>query len=110
MFSDQKRAALAATLVLDASLPAQAGPTFNRIASFPVNSNLPADADPNTVTASEIIAASEDGMTLVYSDSPFGAIGFIDITEPAAPLNQRLIGTQGFVNGDDDILSGSKDL
>ena len=61
------------------------GPFFNRIASFPVNTNLPAEADLMTETSAEIIAVTEDGMTLVYSDSPLGAVGFIDISEPEAP-------------------------
>ncbi|WP_370225065.1 esterase-like activity of phytase family protein [Pararhodobacter marinus] len=54
---------------------------FNRIASFPVAQNLPGAEE----TSSEIIAATEDGMTLVYTDSPAGAVGFIDITDPATP-------------------------
>ena len=66
------------------------GPFFNRIASFPVNTNLPAEADPLAETSAEIIAVTEDGMTLVYSDSPLGAVGFIDISEPEAP---RALGT-----------------
>ncbi len=60
--------------------------TFNRIASFPVAQNLPPDADPASVTSAEIISASDDGMMLAYSDSPSGAIGFIDIADPAAPV------------------------
>jgi hypothetical protein len=55
---------------------------FNRIASFPVASNTP-DADE---TSAEIITVTGDGMTLVYSDSPAGVIGFIDITDPANPV------------------------
>ncbi|AZQ66523.1 alkaline phosphatase [Silicimonas algicola] len=58
---------------------------FNRIASFPVASNLPEGTDAGQETSSEIIAATEDGMTLVYTDSPFGVVGFVDITDPAAP-------------------------
>ncbi|RYH01599.1 esterase-like activity of phytase family protein [Salipiger sp. IMCC34102] len=54
---------------------------FNRIASFRVADNLP-DAEE---TSAEIIAATEDGMTLVYTDSPGASIGFIDITDPANP-------------------------
>ncbi|WP_048644767.1 esterase-like activity of phytase family protein [Nitratireductor soli] len=68
-----------------AIVPAHAEMAFNRIATFPVAENLPADADPATVTSSEIIAASPDGKTLVYSDSPLGGVGFIDITDPKAP-------------------------
>ena len=55
---------------------------FNRIASFRVADNLPEAEE----TSAEIIAATEDGMTLVYTDSPGGSIGFIDITDPANPV------------------------
>jgi hypothetical protein len=59
--------------------------SFNRIAAFPVMLNLPEGTDPAAETSPEIIAVSGDGMTLVYSDSPLGAVGFIDITDPRAP-------------------------
>jgi hypothetical protein len=58
---------------------------FNRIASFPVTANLPEGADPATETAPEIVAATPDGMTLVYTDSPLEALGFVGIGDPAAP-------------------------
>ncbi|MCW1932897.1 esterase-like activity of phytase family protein [Pararhodobacter zhoushanensis] len=54
---------------------------FNRIASFAVALNLPEAEE----TSSEIIAATADGMTLVYTDSPAGSLGFVDITDPAMP-------------------------
>ncbi|KKX34294.1 esterase-like activity of phytase family protein [Rhizobium sp. LC145] len=78
-------AALTAALLASAAVPAGAEQVFNRIASFPVATNLPADKDKTSTTSAEIITASEDGNTLVYSDSPLGAIGFIDITDPKAP-------------------------
>lgn len=59
---------------------ALAAPMFNRIASFPVELNVTEGA-----SSAEIIAASDDGMTLVYSDSPGGGIGFVDITDAKAP-------------------------
>ena len=59
---------------------------FNRISSFPVCSQLDANCDDDTETAAEIVAASEDGMTLIYSDSPLEAIGFIDIADPQNPI------------------------
>jgi hypothetical protein len=37
-------------------------------------------------TVAEIIAATADGRTLVYTDAVRGAIGIIDITDPARPL------------------------
>ncbi|MGN6142935.1 MAG: esterase-like activity of phytase family protein [Mesorhizobium sp.] len=76
--------ALATALAVPA-VPAHADMMFNRIATFAVADNLPKDADARTATSSEIISASEDGNMLVYSDSPYGGIGFIDITDPKAP-------------------------
>ena len=69
--------AMTASLLAGSAL---AAPVFNRIAAFPVELNAPEGA-----TSAEIIAASEDGMTLVYSDSPGGGIGFVDITDAKAP-------------------------
>ncbi|MGE3364345.1 MAG: esterase-like activity of phytase family protein [Rhizobiaceae bacterium] len=77
--------ALGAALAASTAIPAHAEQVFNRIATFTVASNLPASTDIKTPTSSEIVAASEDGNTLVYSDSPLGAVGFIDITDPKAP-------------------------
>ena len=74
---------------------ASADPVFNRIASFPVNTNLPADMDQKTETSAEIISATSDGMTLVYSDSPASMIGFIDIADPAAPKPAGVIKLEG---------------
>lgn len=79
------RAALTAALLASVAVPASADQVFNRIASFPVVSNLPADKDKLSTTSAEIITASEDGMTLIYSDSPLGGIGFIDITDAKSP-------------------------
>ena len=58
---------------------------FNRIASFPVIRNMAAGEDQRRESSAEIIDATSDGMTLVYTDSPLGVLGFIDITDPAHP-------------------------
>lgn len=79
------RAALTAALLASVAHPAAAEAVFNRIASFPVASNLPADKDPMSTSSAEIVTASEDGDTLIYSDSPLGGIGFVDITDPRSP-------------------------
>lgn len=55
---------------------------FNRIASFPVAANNGGSLDESSA---EIIAATGDGMTIVYTDSPLGVIGMVDITDPANP-------------------------
>lgn len=67
---------------------ASADMNFNRIASFPVTENF--DGDVPNETSAEIIDATADGMTLVYTDSPAGVIGAIDITDPSNP---RPLGT-----------------
>ncbi|MDZ4309032.1 MAG: esterase-like activity of phytase family protein [Cypionkella sp.] len=76
---------LTSALAMCAALPALAEPNFNRIASFATPLNMAAGEDLARATSAEIISASEDGMTLVYTDSPLGVIGLIDITDPAAP-------------------------
>jgi hypothetical protein len=77
------RAALTAFLLASVAAPASAEQVFNRIASFPVAQNLPQGED--KATSSEIITATADGNTLIYSDAPGGTIGFIDITDAKAP-------------------------
>ncbi|WP_157633690.1 esterase-like activity of phytase family protein [Thioflavicoccus mobilis] len=63
----------------------QAGSSFQRVATFANYQNLnPTDIGEETV--SEIVAATKDGMTLVYTDSPGESIGFVDITDPANPV------------------------
>jgi hypothetical protein len=77
-------AAVAALLASTAAF-AKAEQVFNRVASFPVASNTPAEIDNKSVTSAEIIAATEDGNTLVYTSSPLKAIGLIDIKDARAP-------------------------
>ena len=88
-------AAIAAALSSGVAFPAHADMVFSRVATFPVASNLPDDADKSTATSSEIITASQDGNTLIYSDSPYGAVGFIDITDPKAPKPAGIIKLDG---------------
>jgi hypothetical protein len=78
---------LAPTLVAAAlSAPALAAAPapesyFERIATFPVFRN----DDIATETVAEIVAASEDGNTLIYTDSENDRVGFIDIGDPEHP-------------------------
>lgn len=74
----------ASVLALSAGT-AHAEMNFNRIASFATPTNMAAGDDLSRETSAEIIAASQDGMTLVYTDSPLGVIGLIDITNPKTP-------------------------
>jgi DNA-binding beta-propeller fold protein YncE len=80
-----KLAGMTSVLALAAALPALAEINFNRIATFPTTANMAEGEDTARETSAEIISVSEDGMTLVYSDSPLGVIGMVDITDPRAP-------------------------
>lgn len=89
-----KRLLLASTLLASTAIaPAYADMNFNRIASFPVTSNF--DGAAPDETSAEIIDVSGDGMTLVYTDSPAGVIGLVDITDPTAPLPKGTLAVDG---------------
>ena len=75
-------AALASVMLAGTAL---AEPMFNRIATFQVPLNLPADRDPAKKTVAEIIAANEDGTLLAYTDGEQKALGLVDLATPAAP-------------------------
>ena len=76
---------LTSVLAMAAAMPASAEMNFNRIASFATPDNMAEGEDRARVTSAEIISVSPDGMTLIYTDSPLGAVGLIDITDPKAP-------------------------
>ncbi|WP_096085663.1 esterase-like activity of phytase family protein [Agaribacterium haliotis] len=74
---------------------AGADKNFNRIASFPVCEQLHMSCDVDDETAAEIVAVSEDGQVLVYTDSPLGALGFVDISDASKPMAAGLIELAG---------------
>lgn len=68
---------------------------FKRLSSYPVCLQIDATCDTDIETSAEIAAASGDGMTLVYTDSPFEAVGFVDITDPANPVGLGTLSLAG---------------
>ncbi len=80
-----KLALFTSAIALAAALPALSETTFNRISVFATPDNMAEGEDRTRKSSAEIISASEDGRQLVYSDSPLGVLGFVDITDPAAP-------------------------
>lgn len=58
---------------------------FNRVSTFAVCSQLGDSCESNTETSAEIVAASADGMTLIYTNSPGKKIGFVDIRDVNDP-------------------------
>jgi hypothetical protein len=64
---------------------AQSAPMFQRIATFPAISNHdPAKAE-NQKSVAEIVAVSEDGRLLAYTDSAQKGLGMVDISQPDRP-------------------------
>lgn len=84
-------------VTLTSALALFAGPAlaqdmnFNRIASFMTAQNAPEAEE----SSAEIISATADGMTLVYTDGPAEVVGFIDITDPANPVAAGAIELEG---------------
>lgn len=57
------------------------GERFDRVATLPVFRN----SSPDQQTAAEIATATKDGRLVVYTDSPAERIGFVDLSDVAAP-------------------------
>jgi hypothetical protein len=70
---------------LTAAADAHAHTSLNHVGEFSVPGNLRPGEPVDTVTAAEITDATPDGRTLVYTDSPTGRLGFVDIRDPGAP-------------------------
>ena len=66
--------------------------SFNRVATLP---NYVNNGDSTDETVSEIIAASADGNTIVYTDSQLDEIGFFDIANPDFPIYRGKFGVGG---------------
>nr|WP_306269541.1 esterase-like activity of phytase family protein [Pararhizobium sp. IMCC3301] len=86
---------LAALLTGLSPTAALAEAVFNRISSFPVNTNIPPNMDPKTESSAEIISATADENMLIYSDSPLSGIGLVDISDASAPKAAGFVPVDG---------------
>ncbi len=68
---------------------------FQRIATYLVCENTSCDRNLFGETVAEIVAATEDGNTLIYTDSPTGKIGFVDIRDAENPTGLGTLNTAG---------------
>ncbi|MFT5706507.1 MAG: hypothetical protein ACI9ES_000786 [Oceanospirillaceae bacterium] len=91
-FTFKKSLFTIAVLVVAGNVQADA---FQRIASWSTAKNLTQAQKITTETSAEIITASKDGNRLIYSDSPRGGLGFIDITQADQPKAAGFIALQG---------------
>jgi len=64
------------------------GKTFRHVATFDVMAG-------NNSAVAEIVDSASNGKQLVYTDSPKGEIGFVDIKNPAAPAGQGVVAVGG---------------
>lgn len=78
---------------LDGAEPTAEGSAFQRVATFPVCAQTSCDNDDETVA--EIVAATDDGMTLIYTDGVRSRIGFVDIEDPTSPTAAGVLDTDG---------------
>lgn len=74
---------------------AMAEMNFNRISSFATHKNMAKGQDQTQETSAEIIAATADGTTLVYTDGPLGVLGRIDISDAGNPKPLGNIALEG---------------
>lgn len=59
---------------------------FNRVSTFTICEQVGSSCESDTEVNAEIVAASSDGMTLIYTSGLSKHIGFVDITDPSAPV------------------------
>jgi hypothetical protein len=59
---------------------------FNRLSTFAICSQLGSSCESATPVNAEIVAASSDGMTLIYTSGLSQQVGFVDITNPDTPV------------------------
>ena len=73
----------------------QSGSHFNRVSSFFVCEQIDVNCNDDSETSAEIVAASTDGMTLIYTDSPMDQIGFVDIADAHNPQSKGVLSMNG---------------
>eukprot|EP00965_Chrysotila_dentata_P255750 6212328-Pleurochrysis_carterae.AAC.1 len=65
--------------------PPSLTPSFNKVSNFFICSQIDEACNTDQQTVAEILDVSEDGLTVIYTDSQSEQIGFVDITDPAQP-------------------------
>lgn len=107
---------LSLSLSLLATLPSSGAPApeqraaepsswFERVATYPVYLNVPAGVDPAEPTVAEISTITEDGQTVIYTDALGKRIGFLDISDPTAPVGAGTLDLAEIGNADDQPTS-----
>jgi hypothetical protein len=88
-----------------ADAEAEAEASFHRTATYPVYKNLPKDVAAGSETVAEISDVSKDGKTLIYTDALGKRIGFLDISDPKAPVGAGSLSLATLGDTDDQPTS-----
>lgn len=86
---------MAAASVVVSTTAFAGGSYFDRVATLPVYQTLADGTDKKTETVAEIITATQDGRTLIFTDSAGKSLVFVDSTNPANPLTIGRAGLEG---------------
>ncbi|MET0931772.1 MAG: esterase-like activity of phytase family protein [Aeromicrobium sp.] len=98
--------ALAAAILPATAAGAEEGvKSFHRTATYPVHKNLPKDVPAGSETVAEISDVSKDGTTLIYTDALGKRIGFLDISDPKAPVGAGSLSLATLGDTDDQPTS-----
>lgn len=92
-----------ATSPIDWNLPD--AERYHRQATYPVYLNRPPTEPIDTETVAEISTVSDDGNVVIYTDAPAKRIGFVDITDPAAPKGLGVLSLAELGDADDQPTS-----
>lgn len=68
---------------------------FKRTSNFFICSQQGSTCGAADATSAEIVAASEDGMTLIYSDAERGGVGRVDISDINNPMGTGFFALEG---------------
>lgn len=68
---------------------------FNRVATFNICTQIDPTCNTDTEAVAEIVDASPDGNTLLYTDGVAGNIGLVDISDPSNPVGLGTIDVGG---------------
>lgn len=88
-------APVAVTLTAGAAAAGPAPRALEHVGTFSVPANLAPGEAADTVTSAEIVDYALGGTLLLYTDSPTGRLGFVDIVRPSAPVAAGTIDVGG---------------
>ncbi len=79
--------------------------SYHRLATYPIVENRPDGVAADAETSAEISAVTADGKTLIYTDAAGKRIGFLDLSDPAAPKGTGSVSLEQLGHADDQPTS-----